>query len=308
MKLQQLKYIVEIADCHSITKASKKLYVSQPYLSKVVADMEEKLKKQIFNRCSNGVELTAYGKKVYLLAQSIINQMELLDKLENDEVVQNDNTKLSFSVGNLIIKDSILLDYFSTIHSSRNDMTFHETTIEECIKNVEEDISEFSIIVVDDFQKTLLESVLARKGLEAMKLDEGYLYYHLHRNHPLANQEKITMHSLTQYPFVRLKTDEYTIFSGEKFKEKYPDIYVRNCVVVNHYHTYLSMVKNNGAFMIGNKWQISELEKMGIQSIRISSLDHKVHLMVVKKEIITFSAEARRFLHIFKDNYGLNTL
>ena len=31
MNLQQLKYIVEIADCHSITKASKKLFVSQPY-------------------------------------------------------------------------------------------------------------------------------------------------------------------------------------------------------------------------------------------------------------------------------------
>ena len=40
MNLQQLKYIVEIADCHSITKASQKLFVSQPYLSKVVSDFE----------------------------------------------------------------------------------------------------------------------------------------------------------------------------------------------------------------------------------------------------------------------------
>ena len=83
MKLQQLKYILEIADCQSITGASKKLYVSQPYLSKVVADMESRLNQRIFVRRNNGVELTTYGKKVYLLAQSIINQMELLENIKN---------------------------------------------------------------------------------------------------------------------------------------------------------------------------------------------------------------------------------
>ena len=36
MNLQHLKYLVTIADCHSITKAAKTLFVSQPYLSKVV--------------------------------------------------------------------------------------------------------------------------------------------------------------------------------------------------------------------------------------------------------------------------------
>lgn len=30
MKLQQMKYIVEIADCKSMTNAAKKLFVSQP--------------------------------------------------------------------------------------------------------------------------------------------------------------------------------------------------------------------------------------------------------------------------------------
>lgn len=88
-----------------------------------------------------------------------------------------------------------------------------------------------------------------------------------------------------------MKTDEYTTFSTEKLKEQYADIAIRRCIVVNHYHSYLSIVKNNGAFMIGNKWQISELEKMGIQSIRISSLKHKVHLMIIKKLIIPLNSQ-----------------
>ena len=72
MNLQQLKYLVTIADCHSITKASKALFVSQPYLSKVVSDFETKIQKQLFVRYNNGLELTSDGHKVYLLAQSII--------------------------------------------------------------------------------------------------------------------------------------------------------------------------------------------------------------------------------------------
>ena len=72
MNLQQLKYLVTIVDCHSITKASKALFVSQPYLSKVVSDFETKINKQLFVRYNNGLELTSDGHKVYLLAQSII--------------------------------------------------------------------------------------------------------------------------------------------------------------------------------------------------------------------------------------------
>lgn len=66
------------------------------------------------------------------------------------------------------------------------------------------------------------------------------------------------------------------------------------------------MVKNKGAFMIGNKWQISELEKMDIQSIRFSAPRHKVYLIILKKDIKSFSAEAKRFIHLFKDHYGLD--
>lgn len=306
MNLQQLRYIVAIADCHSITKASKKLFVSQPYLSKVVLDFEAKINKQIFIRYNNGLELTADGHKVYLLAQSIIGQMEQLERLEQEEKRENDSARLSFSVANLILKDSLLLDYFSTTHASVHDVDFRETTIEGCIKNIEEGGSEFAIVVVDDFQKTLLSGMSPRRELACMELDEGYPYYHFHRNHPLANQNEIQMDSLIRYPLVRLKMDEYARFSSQHWRQEYPDAYVRKYIVVNHYHSYLNIVKHDYAFMVGNKWQISELEKMDIQSVRFSSLKHKVHLMILKKEFIPFSREAKQFLHLFKNSYGLD--
>ena len=112
--------------------------------------------------------------------------------------------------------------------------------------------------------------------------------------------------SLIRYPLVRLKMDEYARFSSQHWRQEYPDAYVRKYIVVNHYHSYLNIVKHDYAFMVGNKWQISELEKMDIQSVRFSSLKHKVHLMILKKEFIPFSREAKQFLHLFKNSYGLD--
>ncbi len=305
MNLQQLKYIVEIADCHSITKASQKLFVSQPYLSKVVSDFEARVKKQIFTRYNSGLELTTYGHKVYLLARSILNQMEQLEDLESREPSETTGVKLSFSVGNLILKDSLLLEYFSSVRAPESDVDLFETTIEECIQQVEDNHSEFAILVVDDFQKDLLKTVTDRKGLEWMELDKGDLYCHFSRDHLLAEKSKLTLEELTRYPLVRLKSDKFTAFSSEKFQEAHPFVEVSKCFTVNHYHSYLSVVKNSGAFMVGNKWQISELEKMGIQSIRLPHSKLKVHLLILKKEIATFSEEAKKFLHLFKNSYGL---
>lgn len=306
MNLQQLKYLVTIADCHSITKASKAPFVSQPYLSKVVSDFETKINKQLFVRYNNGLELTSDGHKVYLLAQSIISQMEQLENLEHKKTLENNRGKLLFSVGNLILKDSLLLEYISSVPATMQDIDFQETTIEGCIKNVESDVSEFAILVVDDFQKGLINGLCARKELTCLKLDEGDPYIHVHRNHPLVCQNDIVPGRLSLYPFVCLKMDEYAKLSVEKQRQAYPDFCVPRSITVNHYHTYLNIVKNSDAYIMGNKWQISELEKMGIQSARLAFISHKLYLMIIKKKFVPFSWEAKKFLHLFSDSYGLD--
>lgn len=306
MNLTKLKYIVEIADCGSITQAAKKLYISQPYLSKVVADFEKQINKQIFVRNANGLKLTDEGHKVYLLAQSIISQMDLLDSLGKENQLAEKDTRLSFSVGNLILKDNLLLNYLQISHVARSDVDFYETTISGCIDHVENNISDFAIIVVDEYQKSLLLSIAHRKGLEYLELDEGYPYYHLHKDHPLAHQEKISIDSLKQYPIVRFKNDDFTTFSNEKFKQENNEVNFAKTIIVNHYHLYLSIVKNNGAFMVGNKWQISELENMGIKSVRFSSTKHKMYLGLIKKDKVVLDEESEKFIRLFKESYGLN--
>ena len=50
MTLQQIRYILEIARYGSISKAAQELYLTQPYLSTTLKDLENELHITIFDR------------------------------------------------------------------------------------------------------------------------------------------------------------------------------------------------------------------------------------------------------------------
>ena len=41
MNITELRYIIEIAQCGSVSAASKRLYVAQPNVSKAIRNLEE---------------------------------------------------------------------------------------------------------------------------------------------------------------------------------------------------------------------------------------------------------------------------
>lgn len=81
MRLEQLTYVVTIADCNSISKAAKKLYITQPALSNALRDLEKELDFPIFLRNAQGVSLTEKGEELYRIAKSIQNDLEQIRRL-----------------------------------------------------------------------------------------------------------------------------------------------------------------------------------------------------------------------------------
>ena len=61
MTLQQLRYVVSVAEAGSITVAAKALYISQPSLSNAIRDVEAEVGLTIFVRSRTGVSLTNEG-------------------------------------------------------------------------------------------------------------------------------------------------------------------------------------------------------------------------------------------------------
>ena len=61
MRLEQLYYIVEIADTGSFTASSERLFVSQPSISQSVNALEKELDVTIFKRSRSGAIPTEAG-------------------------------------------------------------------------------------------------------------------------------------------------------------------------------------------------------------------------------------------------------
>ena len=80
MTLQNLKYMLEISNSHSFSKAAKNLFVSQSTLSAAVKELESDLGITIFKRTNRGVSLTYDGEDFIKYAKEIVEQSQYLEQ------------------------------------------------------------------------------------------------------------------------------------------------------------------------------------------------------------------------------------
>jgi LysR family nitrogen assimilation transcriptional regulator len=78
VELRQLRYFLRIVELGSFSKAARELYVAQPALSTQITNLETELGAQLLSRSVRGVSPTDAGKSLYLYAQSILRQIEML--------------------------------------------------------------------------------------------------------------------------------------------------------------------------------------------------------------------------------------
>lgn len=79
--LAQLRYLVAVADCRSITGAAASVFVAQSALSRAVQAMERDLGVELLARRGRGVELTPEGSRVVRLARTVLNAVEAIDDI-----------------------------------------------------------------------------------------------------------------------------------------------------------------------------------------------------------------------------------
>ncbi|MBN3809637.1 LysR substrate-binding domain-containing protein [Paraburkholderia sp. Ac-20347] len=83
MKLHQLRVLLALAQHGSMHEASRSLHVSQPALSKAMAELERELGVTLISRSVRGVSLTQYGRA--LVKRASVVEHELRHALEDIE-------------------------------------------------------------------------------------------------------------------------------------------------------------------------------------------------------------------------------
>ena len=76
MNWNDIRYFLAIARAGSLTQAARILSVSQPTVSRRLANMETAFSVKLFNRTKYGYNLTAAGHEIYEVAQHIADEMD----------------------------------------------------------------------------------------------------------------------------------------------------------------------------------------------------------------------------------------
>ena len=75
IRLRDLHIVLAVAEAGSMTKASQKLAVSHPVVSKTISDLEQTLGVKLFDRTSQGVEVTSYGAALLKCGANVFDEM-----------------------------------------------------------------------------------------------------------------------------------------------------------------------------------------------------------------------------------------
>jgi len=78
MELRHLRYFLTLAKELSFTRASEKLFIAQPPLSRQIKELETELNTKLFNRNNKKVELTEAGK---FYVKEISQLLQSLDRI-----------------------------------------------------------------------------------------------------------------------------------------------------------------------------------------------------------------------------------
>lgn len=75
LKLRDLRILMTVVECGTMGKAAARLAVSQPVVSKAIADLEHALGVRLLDRSRRGVEPTPYGRALTKRGVAIFDEM-----------------------------------------------------------------------------------------------------------------------------------------------------------------------------------------------------------------------------------------
>lgn len=194
MNLLSLKYFISVAEFSSFTKAANHLYVTQPTLSRQIADLEEEVGVQLFSRDKRSVNLTRAGEILLQEAKEIVNRFDnLLILLKNESGKING----SLNVGYLgVFEYDLLIEPISTFGRKYPDVHIGLTRASLA------ELNHFLIKSKFDLIYTVATGIETLPGVTFDKIANNKMQLIVGNTHPLASKTTVNISELANEHFV----------------------------------------------------------------------------------------------------------
>ena len=219
MTLQQLKYVLMVAETGTITEVANNLYISQPSLTNAIHELEKEMNIVIFNRTNKGITLSKEGEDFLGYARQVLEQAAILE----DKYKGSNGGKKQFCISTQHYSFAVnaFVDLIKKYGQDEYDFSIRETQTYEIIEDVAHMRSEIGIIFLNDFNEVVINKILKSHDLEFHQLFVAKPHVFISRKHPLAKNTVITNEELEEYPYMSFEQGEHNsfYFSEEIFSD-----------------------------------------------------------------------------------------
>jgi len=292
MNIEQLTYIVEVANTKSLAKAAKILNISQSGLSQAITRLESELGLKLFNRSRNGAITTKEGDSIVEKAHHALDAIyqikeEARKQLNNQE---NDLLRISTIPG----LTSPIIDTYLRFRENKSSLKIevNEKGSMDIIEDLKLDKIDIGFIAINQAKIDIINE------FDFSPVISGEIMVYASKDSSIANtQEEITADLLKEQLFV-LYEDEYVQDFITNFQKLYGPIDVffktTNLDVIN------KAVIELGAITIGHDVSTNyspDFLYNKVNAIDISRLsDTSFRFGWVKKKDNKLSKEAKLYM------------
>ena len=291
MTIQQLKYVIKIAECGSITEAARQLYISQPSLSAAVKELESTYGITIFNRTTKGISLSSDGIEFLSYARQIIEQTQLLERRYKG--IKKSKQLCSVSTQHYAFAVNAFVQLISKLNADEYKFTLRETRTYEIIEDVANFRSELGILYISDFNKKVLKKLIKENHLTFTPLFQAAPHVFISSTHPLAKKEEITMSQLDNYPFLAFEQGTYNSFYfSEEILSTQPH---KKTIYVSDRATLFNLLIGLNGYTICTGVLNSNLNGTNIVAVKLKT-NETMTVGIIKNQKTTLSITATKYL------------
>lgn len=300
MTLQQLTYLVTVADCGNITEAANKLFISQPSLSAAIHNLEKEMGVTAFVRSNKGVVVTREGEELLSFARMLLEQADNMK--EHFGKGERRTPKFSVSCQHYSFAVNAFVDLIKEYDADRYSFIIRETQTGEIIEDVSNGKSEIGVIYLSQHNEEVILKLIRNNNLVFEELYTASPHVFICKDHPLASKDIIAMEDLEPYPYLVYEQGNNNSFY---FSEEFISMldFPKN-IQVRDRATLFNLVIGLNGFTVSSGVIDHKLNGSSIIAKPLD-VDKKMIIGIVKKKNTIFSRYASSYMEALKKHLSI---
>ena len=243
-----MKYAVEVARAGSLSKASEKLLVAQPNISRSIKELEADIGITIFDRSAKGMFLTPEGEEFINDAKEILKSIEQVELHYKNGSPRKQ--KFSISVPRACYISEAFAQFSKHLTDDVAEIFYKETNSQRTILNILEKDYRLGIIRYAENYDAYFKTMLEEKGLGYELVSEFTYSLIMSKESKLAEKDNITFEDLKGYIEIA-HADPYvpSLPMSKVVKEELPDNIDRRIFIFERASQFDLLSENPETFM-----------------------------------------------------------